>query len=183
MDNRFFMTIIKATLVIFLVHFVLKRYIVTQAVPLHPLPQPGGEKKPPPKYDNQSDISSEISEEDIRSKLQDFANSYEEEDEDNEMLPNVIAQSKPKSVEGDIEGLKYYSSYRPVELIDRPVDVAGQVRIPPAETPSATGRPPVREFDPTLQYIDKSGEGVMTGGQIMEGVTGFDNYYDDFFEV
>ena len=193
MDNQFFLAVIKATLVIFIVHFVLKRQIASRSL-LQPHQEvvdgkvaSASSTAPIPKSASpaiaevrgaQSDVSSEISEADIRSKLQDFADSYAIDDDDYqpEAEGDCHGGVEPDGVDGDVQGLTYYSSYRPASMTDasQRVDVASHVRLP-----SKAGRPD--KASPTQpDYLE---EGVMNGGQLMEGVIGFDSYHDDFYTL
>ena len=185
MENAFFLTVIKAVLVIFTIHFVLKRYLLAQAlslpafaatstigaaVPLQVSSTPRNSTGIPQIVRDVD--SSEISEEDIKNQLRDFANTF---DKDDDAHPNAI------SVPGEVQGLKFYSQYRPAGMHDRGVDVTGQVKLP--QRNDVTRLDELRMYDTSAPDEDIMDEGVMNGGDLMEGVHGIDAYDDEFFEI
>lgn len=170
MNRPFFGTVIKALLVIALVHFLIKRMNAQARLTLasqpsvrpnitptiHPV-QPSTFASREEDYDSDDDIS-DISREDLKRSLQDFV----EED---------VVLRNPSDISGAASGLpadREYADYRPLSMREATIMPESEVRLKaPAVRPAKIA----------------DAEAVCNGGQLMDGVYGYDSTMDNYSMV
>lgn len=171
MNRSFYSTIIKALLLLALVHFLIKRVNAQARLTLasqpsirpsvtptvHPVT---ASKYAPIEMDYDSDDISDISREDLKRSLQDFV----EED---------VVSRNISDMSGAASGMpadREYADYRPLSMQDTPILPESEVRLKAPESKS-------------LKSSDISAEAVCNGGQLMDGVCGYDSTMDNYSMV
>ena len=169
---------LQVLLIIILLHLGIKRYIQsfgsirmydigasnlgevkTINVPEEPEEEPEEESD-----EEDSDSDEEFEETDVET---DYETDYETDGED-ELKDYVIK----KEQNGEVKGMKYSSEYQTANFGDERMDVASHVRLPKSK-----GEITYDLEVPTGKESEKiiADESVMNGGQLMDGIYGFDN--------
>ena len=173
---------LQVLLVIVLLHLAVKKYLQSfGSIRMYDLgslslgndksvPKPTQEESEP-ETEPETEAEEETDTEDEQEET-DYETDYETDGEDE--LKDYVTQ---KEQNGEVKGMKYFNEYKNADFNDERLDVASFVKLPKTQ-----GEVTYDLEVPTGQDAERiiADESVMNGGQLMDGIYGFDNMDSQF---
>jgi len=171
---------LQVLLVIVLLHLAVKKYLQSfGSIRMYDLGSLslGNDKSVPKPAQEESEPETEAEQE---TEAEDETDTEDEQDETDyetdgeDELKDYVTQ---KEQNGEVKGMKYFNEYKNADFDDERLDVASFVKLPKTQ-----GEVTYDLEVPTGQDAERiiADESVMNGGQLMDGIYGFDNMDSQF---